>query len=110
MKVRVKSIDRVGELVDTKYISLPKLDIKNGNLVQVNQPPQFLMMIAFKDQFGVVPIQDLTPLFDDSIEVDSVGDIVDKEQQQEAATEKESEVVSIETDEGVVDIEVTPDA
>jgi hypothetical protein len=78
MRVRAKSIDRVGEFVAFQYTQLPQLGIEKGQLVQRMGPPTPMVVIAFADQFAIGPITDLEPVWED-VPLDIVKDIAEKE-------------------------------
>jgi len=74
MKVRVLSFDKVGELVGFQFVMLPGgmgLD-QRGQLVQGPPQPVAMIMVAFKDQFGIGPVGDMVPVWDDDAEVDEL--------------------------------------
>lgn len=79
MKVRAKSIDRVGEYVAFQYVQLPQIGIEKGQLVQRLGPPTPMVLIAFKDQFAIGPITDLEPVWTDK-KIDKVADIAEREE------------------------------
>ena len=83
MKVRAKSINRVGEFVAFQYTQLPQLGIEKGQLVQRLGPPPPMVLIAFKDQFAIGPITDLEPVWKETVKIDKVADIAEKEREEQ---------------------------
>lgn len=79
LKVRAKSINRVGEFVAFQYTQLPQLGIEKGQLVQRLGPPTPMVLIAFKDQFAIGPITDLEPVWKETTKIDKVADISEQE-------------------------------
>jgi len=79
LRVRAKSINRVGRFVAFQYVQLPQMGIEKGQLVQRLGPPTPMVLIAFKDQFAIGPITDLEPVWNLNLKIDRVADIAEQE-------------------------------
>lgn len=113
MKIKIRSLsqkeerDVVAEFIELQYVSFPKMNIRNGNLVQEMQPPQFLIFAAFKDQFGLVPLADAEPVWDDEIATHPLTAVTELKTEEEVVTEAPPDVVELTpTSEDIVELEI----